>query len=86
MSERQVQFRHYIVRRSSMDRGRARRHRRNAIDDGFHRVIFDLDRGQRVFRLLPALGDDDRDRLADIDDFVDCENRTVHLLPEGLAR
>jgi hypothetical protein len=28
----------------------------------------------------------DRDWLADIDDFVDGENRTVHLLPEGLAR
>ncbi len=28
----------------------------------------------------------DRDWLADIDDFVDGENRTVHLLPESLAR
>ena len=58
MSERQVQFRHHIVRRSAVDRRRARRHCRNTIDDGFQGLVLDLDRGERIFRLLPALGDD----------------------------
>jgi hypothetical protein len=71
-----IQLSYDIVWRTPVRFRRLWQHRRSAVDHGFQSFVLDLDKGQRVLSLMPALGNDDRDRFTDVNDFVGMSSTT----------
>ncbi len=69
-----------------MGRRRAGLQRRDAIGDCGQRIVIHQHHGGGVFRHVTVGGDDDRDGLADVNDFVVRKNGAIELLPKCGAR
>ena len=69
-----------VVGRDAVDRFAARVLRRRRVDDRLQLVVRDVDHRRRVARLVERLGDDHRDRIADVERLAVREHRMLRLL------